>query len=39
MRAGHLKPFSEDEVSRLRVEIDEVLSEAKYIKMAELAEL
>lgn len=32
-------PFSEDEVSRLRAQIDEVLRGPKYIKMAELAEL
>jgi diadenosine tetraphosphate (Ap4A) HIT family hydrolase len=36
---GHLKPFSEDEVSRLRAQIDAVLRETKYIKLAELAEL
>ena len=36
---GHLKPFNEDEVSRLRAHIADVLREPKYIKMAELAEL
>jgi hypothetical protein len=36
---GHLKPFSADEVSRLRAQIENVLRKPKYIKMAELAEL
>jgi diadenosine tetraphosphate (Ap4A) HIT family hydrolase len=36
---GHLKPFSEDEVSRLRTRIREVLRAPKYVRMAELAEL
>jgi diadenosine tetraphosphate (Ap4A) HIT family hydrolase len=35
---GHLKPFTEDEVERLRVKIEEISQEEKYMKMAELVE-
>jgi diadenosine tetraphosphate (Ap4A) HIT family hydrolase len=36
---GHLKPFTTEEIMRLRVEIDEISHEEKYVKMAELAGL
>ena len=36
---GHLKPFSEDEAERLRVKIEEISREEKYVRMAELAGL
>ena len=36
---GHLKPFSEDDVAKLRARIEALASEPKYVKMAELAEL
>src|SRR5215813_2260248 len=36
---GHLKPFTEEEVARLKARIEAVLREPKYMKMAELAEL
>jgi len=34
---GHLKTFGNDEVKKLRVKVKEILKEAKYLKMAELA--
>lgn len=36
---GHLKSFSESDLSRLRQRIDEILNEPKYRKMADFAEL
>ena len=36
---GHLKPLSDEEVDSLRKRITEILTEPKYKKMAELAEL
>ena len=36
---GHLKPFSEDEAERLRVQIEEISHEEKHVRMAELAGL
>jgi len=36
---GHLKPFTDDEVERLRAKIEEVSQEDKYVRMAELAGL
>ena len=36
---GHLKPFSEDEAERLRVKIEEISREEKYVRMAKLANL
>jgi hypothetical protein len=36
---GHLKAISEDDEAQLRTCIGELLTEPKYIKMAELAEL
>ncbi len=36
---GHLKPLSEEQVDGLRKRIAEILTEPKYKKMAELAEL
>ena len=36
---GHLKPLTEDDLARLRTRITEILTEPKYAKMAELAEL
>jgi diadenosine tetraphosphate (Ap4A) HIT family hydrolase len=36
---GHLKPFTEEDVARLKARVAEILSEPKYLKMAELAEL
>jgi hypothetical protein len=34
-----LKPLTENDLARLRTRIAEILAEAKYAKMAELAEL
>jgi diadenosine tetraphosphate (Ap4A) HIT family hydrolase len=36
---GHLKPFTDADVTRLRARVAEILGESKYLKMAELAEL
>jgi diadenosine tetraphosphate (Ap4A) HIT family hydrolase len=36
---GHLKPFTEEDVARLKARVAAILSEPKYRKMAELAEL
>ncbi len=36
---GHLKPFTKDETDKLRVKIEEISHEEKYVKMAELAGL
>jgi diadenosine tetraphosphate (Ap4A) HIT family hydrolase len=36
---GHLKPLSDEQVDSLRKRISEILTEPKYKKMAELAEL
>ncbi len=36
---GHLKPFTEDEVERLRVKIVEISHEEKYVRMAKLASI
>jgi diadenosine tetraphosphate (Ap4A) HIT family hydrolase len=36
---GHLKAISEDDEAELRTRIGELITEPKYIKMAELAEL
>src|SRR5215471_17560463 len=36
---GHLKPFTAEDVARLKARVTEILSEPKYLKMAELAEL
>jgi len=36
---GHLKPLADDDLSRLRARITEILAEPKYEKMARLAEL
>lgn len=36
---GHLKPFGEDDVARLRNAVAEILREPKYERMAELAGL
>ncbi|MBZ5633122.1 MAG: hypothetical protein LAO55_08330 [Acidobacteriia bacterium] len=36
---GHLKPLTENDLARLRARIGEILTEPKYAKMAELAEL
>jgi diadenosine tetraphosphate (Ap4A) HIT family hydrolase len=36
---GHLKPFTTDEAEKLRVKIEEISHEEKYVKMAELAGL
>jgi len=36
---GHLKPFTDDEVERLRAKIEEISQEDKYVRMAELAGL
>jgi diadenosine tetraphosphate (Ap4A) HIT family hydrolase len=36
---GHLKPFTVDEIMRLRTKIDAISHEEKYVKMAELAGL
>ena len=37
--AGHLKPFTPEDVARLKARVAEILDEPKYLKMAELAEL
>ena len=34
---GHLKAFSEDDIKRLNSEIEDILKEDKYLKMAEFA--
>ena len=36
---GHLKPFTDEDLQQLRSRIDEILTESKYVKMAELAGL
>ena len=36
---GHLKPLTSEDVNQLRDRVKEILAEAKYEKMAELAEL
>lgn len=36
---GHLRPFTDEEVNKLRVRIDQLQQEAKYKTMADLAEL
>lgn len=36
---GHLKPFTNDEAEKLKVKIEEISREEKYMKMAELAGL
>jgi diadenosine tetraphosphate (Ap4A) HIT family hydrolase len=36
---GHLKPFDDADLQRLRARIAELVNESKYRKMAELAEL
>ena len=36
---GHLKPFNNDELKRLKTRIDELVNEEKYTTMAKLAEL
>ena len=36
---GHLQPLADEDLSRLRSRIAEILAERKYAKMAELAEL
>jgi diadenosine tetraphosphate (Ap4A) HIT family hydrolase len=36
---GHLKPFTEEEVARLKARVAAILREPKYRKMAELAEV
>ena len=36
---GHLKAFSGDDLRQLRSRIEEILTEPKYAKMAELADL
>ncbi len=36
---GHLNPLNEDEIELLKLEIQKISKEAKYIKMAELAEI
>jgi diadenosine tetraphosphate (Ap4A) HIT family hydrolase len=36
---GHLKPFTQDEVNKLRAKIGQISREEKYVKMAELAGL
>ena len=36
---GHLKPFTENDLDRLRARIAEILAEPKYAMMAQLAEL
>jgi diadenosine tetraphosphate (Ap4A) HIT family hydrolase len=35
---GHLKPFNEDEVDKLRQKIKEISAEEKYVTMAKLAD-
>jgi hypothetical protein len=36
---GHIKPFKEDEAERLKVAIENISQEKKYVRMAELAGL
>lgn len=36
---GHLKPFTDEDLEQLRSKIDEVLTEPKYVRMGELAEI
>jgi len=36
---GHLKPFTEDDIAKLKARIGELEQDAEYKKMAELAEL
>jgi diadenosine tetraphosphate (Ap4A) HIT family hydrolase len=36
---GHLKPFTEEDLARLRTRISQILMDPKYARMAELAEL
>jgi len=36
---GHLHPLQQDDLARLRTRIQGILSEAKYVKMSELADL
>ena len=36
---GHLKPFTEDDIAKLKARIGELEQDPKYKKMAELAEL
>jgi hypothetical protein len=36
---GHLKHFNDEDLAKLRDKIADILKEAKYAKMAELAEL
>jgi diadenosine tetraphosphate (Ap4A) HIT family hydrolase len=36
---GHLKHFSPEEIMELRDKIEDILTETKYVKMAELAEI
>ncbi len=36
---GHLKPLTDEEIMRLRSEIDAISKEEKYVRMAELASL
>jgi diadenosine tetraphosphate (Ap4A) HIT family hydrolase len=36
---GHLKQLADDDLQQLKAKIEEILSEPKYIKMAQLAEL
>jgi len=37
--AGHLKPFTEEDVARLKARIGELVHDPKYVTMARLAEL
>jgi hypothetical protein len=36
---GHLKPLNDDDITRLSTVVAAILREAKYVRMAELAEL
>lgn len=36
---GHLRPFNEDDLKKLRTRIEDILKGEKYLKMAELAGL
>ncbi len=36
---GHLKPFTQNEVDKLKAKIEQISKEEKYVKMAELASL
>jgi diadenosine tetraphosphate (Ap4A) HIT family hydrolase len=36
---GHLKPFTGEELGRIKLKVEEILAEPKYVKMAELAGL